>query len=129
MLRARLGILFAGVVLLLGILGYGATSAGGLEGPAEPAAPTTVPATTTPATTTATTTPLIVGPVITAPPRGGAPAGTTTKPADDEWTLRQVGTTVGIIVAALAVIGFVYGRIRSTTPRRADATRLARMSD
>lgn len=128
MLRARLGVLFAGVVLLLllGILGIGATSATGATGPAEPVAPTTVPATTTPATTTATTTPLIVGPVVTAPPRGGAPAGTTTKPADDEWTLRQVGTTVGIIVAALAVMGFVYGRIRSTTPRR---TTLARTSD
>jgi phosphate-selective porin len=123
MLRARLGILFVGVVLLLGI---SATSAAGATGPTEPVAPTTVPATTTPATTTSTTTPLIVGPVITAPPRGGAPAGTTSKPADEEWTLRQVGTTVGIIVAALAVMGFIYGRIRSTTPRR---TTLARTSD
>jgi hypothetical protein len=123
MLRARVGILFAGVVLLLGI---SATSATGATGPTEPVAPTTVPATTTPATTTSTTTPLIVGPVVTAPPRGGAPAGTTAKPADDEWTLRQVGTTVGIIVAALAVMGFFYGRIRSTTPRR---TTLARTSD
>jgi hypothetical protein len=123
MLRARLGILFAGVVLLLGI---GAASARGAAGPAEPVAPTTVPTTTTPTTTT---TPLIVGPVLTAPPRGGAPAGTTAKPADDEWTLRQVLTTVGIIVAALAVIGFIYGRILSTTPRRTESASLARTSD
>jgi hypothetical protein len=126
MLRARLGILFAGVVLLLGI---SATRAGGAAGPAEPVAPTTVPATTTPETTTATTSPLIVGPVLTAPPRGGAPAGTTAKPADEEWTLRQVLTTVGIIVAALVVIGFVYGRILSTTPRRTETASLARTSD
>jgi heme A synthase len=125
MLRARLGILVAGIVV---VLAAGAASAGGAAGPAEPVAPTTVAPTTVPATTaaTTTTTPAIVGPVLTAPPRGGAPAGTTAKPADEEWTLRQVGTTVGIIVAALALIGFVYGRIRSTTPR---STVLARTSD
>ena len=125
MLRARLGILFAGVVLLFAISPASAVLG---AGPGEPVAPTTVPGTSAP-TTTAETPPTIVGPVLTAPARGGAPAGTTAKPADDEWSIRQIATTVGIIVAALAVIGFVYGRIRSATPRRPDTASLARTSD
>jgi hypothetical protein len=113
MLRARLGIPIAGVAVLLAL---GTASAAGESG-AVPAAPTTVPVTTV-APTTSAPGPTIPGPVVTTPARGGAPAGTTAKPADDEWTLRQVLTTVGIIVGSLAVIGFVYGRIRSMTPRR-----------
>jgi hypothetical protein len=112
MLRARVGILIAGVAVLvvLGAASFGRVSS------AIPAAPTTVPPTTAAPTTTAPG-PTIPGPVVTAPLRGGAPAGSTAKPSDEEWTLRQVLTTVGVIVGSLAVLGFVYGRIRSMTPR------------
>jgi hypothetical protein len=112
MLRARLGILIAGLAILVAL----ATASVGGVSRAVPAAPTTVPATTA-APTTSAPGPTIPGPVVTAPLRGGAPAGSTAKPSDEEWTLRQVLTTVGIIVGSLAVVGFVYGRIRSMTPR------------
>jgi len=114
MLRARLEILLAGLAVLLALA---AGSFGGVSSAVPTAAPTTVPATTAAPTTTAPG-PTIPGPVVTAPQRGGAPAGSTAKPVDDEWTLRQVLTTVGIIVGSLVVIGFIYGRIRSMTPRR-----------
>jgi hypothetical protein len=63
------------------------------------------------------TTTTVPGPVFTAPPRGGAAPGTTAKPADEGWPFRRIGTIVGLIVAGLALLGFVYGRIRSTAPR------------
>lgn len=125
MLRARLGILVAGVAVLVALGAAIAGRAGSAGVATGAAAPTSVPATTAAPTTTAPG-PTIPGPVVTAPLRGGAPAGTTAKPADEEWTLRQILTTVGIIVGALAVTGFVYGRIRSMTPRR---SQLAPMSD
>jgi hypothetical protein len=105
----------AGLVLVvLGVTQAGA--AGGEPAPA-PATPTTV----APLLTTTTTGPgatTVPGPVLTAPPRGGAAAGTTAKPGEETWSIRRIVTTVGAFVVGLALLGFVYGRIRSTTPRR-----------
>jgi hypothetical protein len=111
MVRARLAIW--GVLLLV----VGAAAAGRAGAAPPPAAPTTVPTTTAVATTVAGS-PAFSGPVVTAPLRGGAPTGTTAKPADELWSIRQIVTTVGSFVLGLALLGFVYGRIRSTAPRR-----------
>jgi hypothetical protein len=113
----RLGGVLAGLVLVI----LGITHVGAAGSSSAPAAPTTV----VPHLTTTTTVagqkgpgPAAPAPVLTAPPRGGATAGTTAKPADDEWPIRQIVTTVGAFVLGLALLGFVYGRIRSTSPRR-----------
>jgi hypothetical protein len=115
-----MGVLLAGTALAVVIA---ASQAGAGGGPGvEPSAPTTLPPVLSAPTTVASTLPgetttTVPGPVFTAPPRGGATAGTTAKPADEGWPFRQIGTTVGLIVIGLALLGFVYGRIRSTSPR------------
>ena len=77
--------------------------------------PTTVPADpAVPATTVAT---------ITAVRRGGAAAGSIAKPEDEQWSLRRMVTTTGLCVLALAVLGYGYGRVRSTPPRHPDLVR------
>ena len=120
----RLGGVLAGVVLaVVGVAQVGAT---GDEHELPAAPPTTVaPQLTTTTTGPGTTargraggTTTVPGPVLTAPPRGGATAGTTAKPADEEWSIRRIATTVGSFVLGLALLGFVYGRIRSASPRR-----------
>jgi hypothetical protein len=120
----RLGGLLAGVVLA--VVGFAHVGAAGDERGHPAAPPTTVapqltttttgPGTTVPRTAGGTTT--VPGPVLTAPPRGGATAGTTAKPGDEEWSIRRIATTVGSFVLGLALLGFVYGRIRSASPRR-----------
>ena len=120
----RFGGVLAGVVLL--VVGFAQVSATGDQHGLTAAPPTTVapqltttttgPGTTVPGTAGGTTT--VPGPVLTAPPRGGATAGTTAKPADEEWSIRRIATTVGTFVLGLALLGFVYGRIRSAAPRR-----------
>jgi hypothetical protein len=120
----RLGGVLAGVVLaVVGFAHIGATGD-------EPGLPAVPPTTVVPRLTTTTTGPgttvrgtvggttTVPGPVLTAPPRGGATAGTTAKPADEDWSIRRIATTVGSFVLGLALLGFVYGRIRSTSPRR-----------
>jgi hypothetical protein len=111
----RLGGVLAGLVLV--VLGVTQAGASGGEPALAPATPTTLAPTLTTTTTVpgATTVP---GPVLTAPRRGGATAGTTAKPADEDWSVRRIVTTIGSFVVGLALLGFVYGRIRSTTPRR-----------
>jgi hypothetical protein len=121
----RLGGVLAGVVLA--VVGFAYVGAAGDEQGLPAVPPTTVaprltttttrPGTTVPGTAGGTTT-TVPGPVLTAPPRGGATAGTTAKPADDEWSIRRIATTVGSFVLGLALLGFVYGRIRSTSRRR-----------
>jgi hypothetical protein len=116
----RLGGLLAGVALA--VVGFAHVGAAGDEQGLPAVPPTTVvprltTTTTGPGTTVGGTT-TVPGPVLTAPPRGGATAGTTAKPADEEWSIRRIATTVGSFVLGLALLGFVYGRIRSTTPRR-----------
>lgn len=115
-----MGVLLAGAALAV-VIAASQAGAGGDPG-VEPAAPTTLPLVLTAPTTVASTLPgqtttTVPGPVFTAPPRGGAAPGTTAKPADEGWPFRRIGTTVGLIVAGLALLGFVYGRIRSTPPR------------
>src|SRR5262245_26407027 len=120
----RLGGVLAGVVLA--VVAFAHVGASGDEQGMPAVTPTTVaprltttttgPGTTVPGTAPGTTIP--PGPVLTAPPRGGATAGTTAKPADEEWPIRRIATTVGSFVLGLALLGFVYGRIRSTSPRR-----------
>jgi hypothetical protein len=116
----RLGGVLAGVALVvLGLLQAGTV---GGEPAFEQATPTTIASTTTRPGATTT----FPREVVTAPPRGGAEAGTTAKPGDEDWSIRRIATTVGVTVAGLALLGFVYGRIRSTSPRRPP---LAPMSD
>jgi hypothetical protein len=120
MRRGRLGVLLAGAALAVVIA---ASQAGAGGGPGvERSAPTTLPPVLSAPTTVASTLPgetttTVPGPVFTAPPRGGAAPGTTAKPAEEGWPFRRIGTIVGLIVAGLALLGFVYGRIRSTAPR------------
>jgi hypothetical protein len=64
----------------------------------------------------------VASPVSTVP-RGGAASTNLVKPEDEEWSLRRVLTTTGLTIVALAAIGFVYGRIRSTPPRHPDLAR------
>jgi hypothetical protein len=120
----RLGGVLAGVVLA--VVGFAHVGGSGDEQRMPAVPPTTVaprltttttgPGTTVPGSAPGTTT--VRGPVLTAPPRGGATAGTTAKPADEEWSIRRIATTVGSFVLGLALLGFVYGRIRSASPRR-----------
>ncbi len=121
----RLGGVLAGVVLaVVGFAQVGAATdeQGNAAAPPTTVAPqltttTTGPGTTVPGTAGGGTT-TVPGPVLTAPPRGGATAGTTAKPGDEEWSIRRIATTVGSFVLGLALLGFVYGRIRSAAPRR-----------
>jgi hypothetical protein len=120
----RLGGVLAGVVLAF--VAFAQVGAANDEQGHSAAPPTTVapqltttttgPGTTVPGRAGGTTT--VPGPVLTAPPRGGAMAGTTAKPGDEEWSIRRIATTVGSVVLGLALLGFVYGRIRSAAPRR-----------
>jgi hypothetical protein len=120
----RLEGVLAGVVLA--VVGFAHVGGSGHEQGIPAVPPTTVaprltttttgPGTTVPGSAPGTTT--VRGPVLTAPPRGGATAGTTAKPADEDWSIRRIATTVGSFVLGLALLGFVYGRIRSTSPRR-----------
>jgi hypothetical protein len=120
----RLGGVLAGVALA--VVGFTQLSAPRGEQELSAAPPTTVaPQLTTTTTGPGTTvrgraggTTTAPGPVLTAPPRGGATAGTTAKPAADEWSIRRIVTTVGSFVLGLALLGFVYGRIRSASPPR-----------
>jgi hypothetical protein len=120
MRRGRLGVLLAGAALAV-VIAASQAGAGSGAGVA-PSSPSTLPPVLTAPTTVASTLPgetttTVPGPVFTAPPRGGAAPGTTAKPADEGWPFRRIGTIVGLIVAGLALLGFVYGRIRSTSPR------------
>jgi hypothetical protein len=115
-----MGVLLAGAALAV-VIGASRVGAGHDPG-VEPSAPTTVAPiltapTTTPSTVPGATTTTVPGPVFTAPPRGGAAPGTTAKPADEGWPFRRIGTIVGLLVLGLALLGFVYGRIRSHSPR------------
>jgi hypothetical protein len=117
-----MGVLLAGAALAVVIAASQAGAGAGDRPGVEPAAPTTLPPVLTAPTTVAPTVPgetttTVPGPVFTAPPRGGAAPGTTAKPAEEGWPFRRIGTIVGLIVAGLALLGFVYGRIRSTAPR------------
>jgi hypothetical protein len=73
---------------------------------------TSVP--TSPTTTVAT---------ITGVRRGGAAAGSVAKPADEPWDIRQMIVTTALGVIALSVVGYGYGRVRSTPPRHPDLVR------
>ena len=120
----RLGGVLAGVVLaFVAFTQVGAANdeQGQSAAPPTTAVPRLTTTTTGPGTTvrgTAGGTTTVPGPVLTAPPRGGATAGTTAKPGDEEWSIRRIATTVGSFVLGLALLGFVYGRIRSAAPRR-----------
>jgi hypothetical protein len=93
------------------------------------AAPTTTAAATTtaaPTTTTATTTTVGVTTTTEAgpPPRGSrrvaAPVDTEKiRPTSLPWQTIAIGTAV--IIAALAIAGFIFGRLRSRTPAVATA--------
>ena len=80
--------------------------------PPASAAPSTVPG--APATTVAT---------ITAVRRGGAAAGSIAKPEDEQWSVRRMVTATALCVLALSVLGYGYGRVRSTPPRHPDLVR------
>lgn len=84
-------------------------------------APTTTPATAPPATVIggATTVPAIPTTVAGPPPRESrrVPAAVPIeKIRATSLPLRSLGVTFGVVVAALAISGFVFGRIRSRIP-------------
>jgi hypothetical protein len=96
-----------------------------------PAGATTPPPTPPPATTTSTTVPgaptttvagapapptTAVVPVAT-PPRAGSAIGGLDRRDDETWSVRRVATATLLGIAALAIIGHVYGRIQSIEPR------------
>ena len=113
--RARAAVILAAAltVVVLGALGR----------PDAPDAGATTPPTTTTVAATTTTAAGAVPTTTTAPipvRRGGAEAGSIAKPEDEAWTVRRMITTTAVCVLALAAIGFVYGRIRSSPPRHPD---------
>ncbi len=79
--------------------------------------PPTVPV-SVPIPTTVVTVPTTAAGI--AATRGGASAGSIAKPGVGGWSVQQMVTTTAIGVAGLAVIGFVYGRVRSSPPRHPD---------
>jgi hypothetical protein len=91
----------------------------------------TPPPTPPPATTTSTTVPgaptttvagapapppTAVVPVAT-PPRAGSAIGGLDRRDDETWSVRRLATATLLGIAALAIIGHVYGRIQSIEPR------------
>jgi hypothetical protein len=67
------------------------------------------------AATTATT---IVIPPDSTLPRAGAAVGDLDRRSDDEtWSVRRLATATLLGIAALAISGYVYGRLQSVTPR------------
>jgi hypothetical protein len=105
---SRLAAFAAVVAVFVGLSAAGAQAT--VPPPSEPATTAQeAPATSTAAAGTAGTS------VPTAPvaERGGASAVDITKAEDEAWTVRRIATTVGVVVVALAIAGYVYGRVRS----------------
>ena len=51
-------------------------------------------------------------------PRAGAAIGDLNRHADEEtWNVRRLVTATALGIAALALAGYVYGRLQSVTPR------------
>jgi hypothetical protein len=111
--------------------GVGVTAIGSLLGAAVADAQT-VPPPTAPLVAPATTVP---GAVVTPPPaaavattlppagsRGGTNEGSVVKPTHETWSVRRIVTTTALAVIALAAMGYVYGKVRSTPPRHPDLT-------
>jgi hypothetical protein len=122
MSRARAAlILHAGIgVAALGTL-LGASAVDAQTVPPPTAAPVVVPATAVPGAA------VTAAPVATTVPpagsRGGADEGSVVKPAHETWSVRRIVTTTALAVIALAAIGYVYGKLRSTPPKHPDLTR------
>ena len=93
--------------------------------PSTPPPPTTVVADAPPTTVAADTG---AGPATPVPtiPRAGSAIGGLDKRPPTPWSIRRIATTVGLTVAGLAVLGHLYGRLRSIGPRRPKSTALAR---
>ena len=51
---------------------------------------------------------------------GGADAGSVVKPRDEQWSAERIAITTGLVVIALAAIGYVFGKIRSVPPKHPD---------
>ena len=117
MSRARAAlILHAGIgVTALGTL-LGTATVDAQSVPPPTVAPVVVPATTVPAAPVATTVP-------PAGSRGGASEGSVVKPTHETWSVRRIVTTTALAIIALAAIGYVYGKVRSTPPKHPDLTR------
>jgi hypothetical protein len=101
--------------------------AGATTPPSPPPVSTAVTTTSLPGDTTTTTvvpgeaapTPTTTVPVpASTPPRAGAAIGDLDRRADDEtWSVRRLATATALGIAALALAGYVYGRLQSVTPR------------
>ncbi len=138
--------LLLGALVGLSFVGTAAGGVGATTPPPPPVAPTSVPAdpalipgatTTVPAVAppvgeTTTTVPAVAPPVgettttvadaVPAPaptiPRAGSAIGDLDKRQPATWTPRRTAVAVAIGVAALALLGHLYGRVRSLGPRR-----------
>ena len=125
--RARAAVILA-TALSIVVLGSISDGAG-----AEPlgATPPTSIAAATPGTTPPSSVPPSTAPggptttvaTVSAVRRGGTAAGSVAKPEDEQWSVRRMVTTTALCVLALAVVGYGYGRIRSTPPRHPDLVR------
>ena len=123
--RARAAVILA-TGLSIAVLGSMSDGAGaGPLGATPPtsvvAPPTTPPAAVVPATVVGT--PATTVAPIAAVRRGGAAAGSIAKPEDEQWSVRRMITTTALCVLALSVLGYGYGRVRSTPPRHPDLVR------
>lgn len=97
-------------------------------GPAAATPPPTPPATSTtvagdPAATTTTVagapapSTTVVAPTETLPRAGSAIGGLDRRSDDETWSVRRVATATALGIAALAIVGHVYGRLLSISPR------------
>jgi hypothetical protein len=113
--------LHVGIVLtFLGAL-LGAATADAQAPPPTPvsvgAPASTVPTVTPPPATATPTTAPVAG------SRGGADEGSAVKPSHETWDVRRIVITTALAVIALAAVGYVYGKIRSTPPKHPDLGR------
>jgi hypothetical protein len=101
----------------LGAIGslLGADAAGATTPPAPPPVATTVPAGGAAPPTTVALPP--------AGSRGGATEGSVAKPTSETWTPRRIAIITGLVVVALAALGYAYGKLRSAPPRHPDLAR------
>jgi hypothetical protein len=120
--------LAAFAAVIVAAVGLSTTTAGAsLPPPDESTTTAAVAPTTTAEVAPATTAAASSATTAPAAQRGSAGTVDITKDEDEAWSVRRIATTVGIAVVVLAVLGYVYGRVRSH--HRPASSALATTSD